>query len=87
MSERGQEGPAPRPHAAAQHVGGLFAGSVAPDGMKFAGKLLVAHLRRARAPEAVAQLGGLLARANSQLVEAQAANFDELFKTDRHNSL
>jgi hypothetical protein len=54
--------------------------------MEFAGKLRVAHLRRARAPEAVAQLGGPLARADPQLVEAHAANLADLFKTDRHNS-
>src|SRR5262249_22485895 len=86
LFERGQETAAPRPHVAAQPVGGLFACPLAPDGMEFARKLRVAHLRRARAPQSVAQFGGPLARANPQLVEAQAAYLAELFKTDRHSS-
>src|SRR5262245_62690815 len=86
LFERGQKAPGPCPHPMAQQVSRAFAGSVAPDWIELVGKLFVAHLRRSRTKQAVANFGESLAGANPQLVKTHPANFAELFKTDRHIS-
>src|SRR6266511_829277 len=58
LFKRGQEASVLRPQTVAQRVGHAFA---APYRIEFAEKLIVAHLRRAAAPQAVAQSSDSLA--------------------------
>ena len=78
LFERGEEASVLHPQTMAQRVIHAFA---APYRIEFSEKLVVAHLRSAAAPQAVAQSGQSLARANTQLIKTQPANFVELFKT------